>query len=120
MKLSFRLDSGIQEFGNEISDLVVADVPPKYPIVLGPDFFVKAGLKRISSIKIANCTIEALSVHAFRGLDILYSVNLTNVGLTSFNPNTFAENKKLRILTISGNDLAVMSEEEHLLNVSIN
>ncbi|KAL5285669.1 Gp150 family protein [Megaselia abdita] len=110
-----RLDADVQKFRSEISDLVVVDVGPKYPILLGPSFFTKVGLKKVQSIRIVNCTIEHLDVNAFSGLDALYSVNLTNVGLTSINPNTFVSNHKLRMLTISGNDLISMTHEKYLL-----
>nr|XP_016929534.1 protein scribble homolog [Drosophila suzukii] len=113
-----RLDTGIQKFGSDITDLVVTNVGPKYPILMGPKFFLNLGLKNVASIKIANCTLEYLHQEAFLGLNELYAVNLTDVGLAIINPDTFLGNKKLRMLTISGNDLSVMSNLHYLLNSS--
>ncbi|XP_017054060.1 uncharacterized protein LOC108096727 [Drosophila ficusphila] len=110
-----RLDVGIQKFGSDITDLVVTNVGPKYPILVGPNFFLNLGLKNVASIKIANCTLEYLHAEAFNGLDNLYALNLTDVGLALINPDTFANNKMLRMLTISGNDLSVMSSVRYLL-----
>nr|AAK39644.1 leucine rich repeat protein GP150 [Drosophila melanogaster] len=113
-----RLDMGIQKFGSDITDLVVTNVGPKYPILMGPNFFQNLGLKNVASIKIANCTLEYLHAEAFHGLNELYAVNLTDVGLAIINPDTFVGNKKLRMLTISGNDLSVMSSIHYLLKSS--
>lgn len=113
------IDPGTQKFGKDITDLVVTDVSPKYPILLGPHFFTELGLKHVSSIKLANCSIEYLHPQAFSGLDDLYSVNLTNVGLALINPDTFVENKRLRLLTIMGNDLSVMYNLHYIIKVSV-
>ncbi|KAI8037476.1 hypothetical protein M5D96_009628 [Drosophila gunungcola] len=113
-----RLDMGIQKFGSDITDLVVTNVGPKYPILMGPNFFLNLGLKNVASIKIANCTLEYLHAEAFHGLTELYAVNLTDVGLAIINPDTFVGNKKLRMLTISGNDLSIMSSVHYLLKSS--
>lgn len=64
----------------------------------------------MTSVKIVDSTIANIHPHAFEGLDQLYAVNLTNSQINLLHPDTFAENKKLRLLTLAGNDLSAMQE----------
>lgn len=104
------LDAGVQKFTPEITDLEVINVSQQYPIVIGSAFFKNIGLEHLSSVKIVDSYIANIHPRAFEGLNHLYSVNLTNSQINLLHPDTFAENKKLRLLTLAGNDLSAMQE----------
>lgn len=117
-----RLDPETMHFSEAITDLEVLNVPPKFPLLFGADFFQRIGLGHINSIKIVDSTIESVHPDAFRGLDQLYYVNLTNTGLDMLPPDAFAGCTKLRILTLAGNDLHAMQQKnspfvDYMLNV---
>lgn len=105
------MDPETQKFSADITDLEVIKSPPQNPIVLGSGFFKRVGLQNVVSIKIVDSTIENINPAAFEGLNELYSVNLTNCGLDMIHPDTFSDNTKLRILTLSGNDLHAMQQK---------
>lgn len=102
------LDSDIQKFTTDITDLEVVNISPKYPLVLGAAFFKNIGLEHVSSIKIVNATVASIHQAAFEGLNDLYAVNLTNTRIDMLHPDTFASNSKLRILTLANNNLHAM------------
>lgn len=115
-----RLEIGTQKFGDDITDLVIENADPKYPIQLTEFIFKKLGLHQVATVKIVNSTIDFVSPYAFHGLNELYAVNLSNNKLTSLHPETFVPNKKLLLLTLSNNPLKfpAAGSEEYFLNAT--
>lgn len=115
-----RIEVGTQKFGDDITDLVIENADPRFPIEL-PDFIFKTlGLHRVATIKIVNSTIASVGPKAFHHLQELYAVNLSNNKLKSLPPETFSENKKLLLLTLANNPLKfpAVGSEEYFLNAS--
>lgn len=115
-----RLEAGTQKFGDDITDLVIENTDPSYPIQLNDFIFKKLGLHQVATVKIVNCTIDFVAPNAFHGLNELYAVNLSNNKLRSLHPETFANNKKLLLLTLSNNPLKfpAAGSEEYFLNTT--
>lgn len=115
-----RLEIGTQKFGDDITDLVIENADPKYPIQLTDMIFKKLGLHKVTTVKIVNSTIDFVAPSAFHGLPNLYAVNLSNDKLRVLHPETFAHNKKLLLLTLSNNPLKFPAAEsqEYFLNTS--
>ncbi|XP_049875064.1 uncharacterized protein LOC126373103 [Pectinophora gossypiella] len=115
-----RLEMGTQKFGDDITDLVIENADPRFPIEL-PDFIFKMlGLHRVATIKIVNSTIGSVGPNAFHDLHELYAVNLSNNKLKSLHPETFAHNKKLLLLTLANNPLKfpAAGSKDYFLNTS--
>ncbi|CAK1601780.1 unnamed protein product [Parnassius mnemosyne] len=115
-----RLEVGTQKFGDDITDLVIENADPTFPIQLDDFIFKKLGLHQIATIKIVNSTIGFVGQNAFHGLHELYAVNLSNNKLKTLHPETFANNKKLLLLTLSNNPLKFPAVHSHdyFLNAS--
>lgn len=115
-----RLEVGTQKFGDDITDLVIENSDPRFPIEL-PDFIFKTlGLHRVATIKIVNSTIGSVGPKAFHDLNELYAVNLSNNKLKYLRPETFTNNKKLLLLTLANNPLKfpAAGSQEYFLNAS--
>lgn len=115
-----RLEVGTQKFGDDITDLVIENADPRFPIEL-PDFIFKTlGLHRVATIKIVNSTIGSVGPKAFHDLNELYAVNLSNNKLKYLRPETFTNNKKLLLLTLANNPLKfpAIGSQDYFLNAS--
>ncbi|XP_075970208.1 leucine-rich repeat domain-containing glycoprotein 150 [Anticarsia gemmatalis] len=115
-----RLEIGTQKFGDDITDLVIENADPKYPIQLTDFIFKKLGLHQVTTVKIVNSTIDFIGPNAFHGLPNLYAVNLSNDKLKILHSETFAHNKKLLLLTLSNNPLKfpAADSQDYFLNAS--
>lgn len=115
-----RLEIGTQKFGDDITDLVIENADPKYPIQLTDFIFKKLGLHQVTTVKIVNSSIDFIGPNAFHGLPNLYAVNLSNDKLKILHPETFAHNKKLLLLTLANNPLKfpASNSQDYFLNTS--
>ncbi|CAH0592287.1 unnamed protein product [Chrysodeixis includens] len=115
-----RLEIGTQKFGDDITDLVIENADPRFPIQLTDMIFKKLGLHQVTTVKIVNSSIDFIAPNAFHGLPNLYAVNLSNDRLKVLHPETFAHNKKLVLLTLSNNPLKfpAADSQDYFLNTS--
>lgn len=115
-----RLEVGTQKFGDDITDLVIENADPRFPIQLDDFIFRKLGLHQVATVKIVNSTIGYISPKAFHGLNELYAVNLSNNQLKTLHPETFANNKNLLLLTLSNNPIKfpALGTDAYFLNAS--
>lgn len=74
-------------------------------IRLGPNALRVRGLQQLESITIADTRIVEIDRTAFNGVTYLLAVNLTRNNLQDIHPNTFQNNTRLSLLTISDNPL---------------
>lgn len=115
-----RLEVGVQKFGDDITDLVLENIDPRYPIDLDDFIFKKLGLHNMATVKIVNSTIGSIGPKAFYGLHELYAVHLSNNKLKNLHPETFAFNRKLLLLTLANNPLKfpAVGSDSYFLNAT--
>jgi len=111
-----------QQFGLDIAYLDLSNIPESSGLQLTDRIFAKAGLKRVSSITVANSTLKVIDVNAFHGLLYLNQLNLTGNHLGLLEPDMFANNTHLERLSLSKNPLQYMQVEaspykEYFLNI---
>ena len=98
-------------FGLEIAYLDLSNIPESSGLQLTDRIFAKAGLKRVSSITVANSTLKVIDVNAFHGLHNLNQLNLSGNHLGLLEPDMFANNTHLERLSLSKNPLQYMQVE---------
>jgi len=111
-----------QQFGLDIAYLDLSNIPESSGLQLTDRIFAKAGLKRVSSITVANSTLKVIDVNAFHGLHYLNQLNLSGNHLGLLEPDMFADNTHLERLSLSKNPLQYMQVEaspykEYFLNI---
>jgi len=100
-----------QQFGLDIAYLDLSNIPESSGLQLTDRIFAKAGLKRVSSIIVANSTLKVIDVNAFHGLLYLNQLNLSGNHLGLLEPDMFANNTHLEKLSLSENPLQYMQVE---------
>jgi len=100
-----------QQFGLDVAYLDLSNIPESSGLQLTDRIFAKAGLKRVSSITVANSTLKVIDVNAFHGLLYLNQLNLSGNHLGLLEPDMFANNTHLERLSLSKNPLQYMQVE---------
>ncbi|XP_069675257.1 leucine-rich repeat-containing protein 15 [Periplaneta americana] len=112
-----------QQFGLEIAYLDLSNIPSSAGLQLTNRIFAEVGLRRVSSITIANSALEKIDVNAFHGLHNLNNLNLSGNRLLLLEPDMFANNTHLEKLSLSRNPLENMQANktspysEYFLNI---
>lgn len=101
----------VQQFVLDIAYLDLSNIPESTRLQLTDRIFAKAGLKRVSSITVANSTLKVIDVNAFHGLHYLNQLNLSGNHLGLLEPDMFADNTHLERLSLSKNPLQYMQVE---------
>jgi len=100
-----------QQFDLDVAYLDLSNIPESSGLRLTDRIFAKAGLKRVSSITVANSTLKVIDVNAFHGLLNLNQLNLSGNNLGLLEPDMFANNTHLEVLSLSKNPLQYMQVE---------
>lgn len=94
------------------SDVQVLDLQGNFITYLDKDAFSAIDLLNLQKIFMKNTTVKEIHRDAFRDLKILIEVDLSYNQIASIPRGTFAGNDRLKILTLSGNPLRIISSEQ--------
>lgn len=72
--------------------------------------FISANLLDIHKLKFQNCSIELMDEGAFRRLALIIELDLSRNSIAELRSNTFRDNVKLRILSLSYNKIKTLEE----------
>lgn len=91
---------------------------------LKPNVFGDVGLGNVHKLKLQNCSIHNIFPTAFRGLELLIELDLSDNAITTLNRFVFQDNIKLRILDLRRNKIKVLenglfSNHSHLQKVDV-
>lgn len=90
------------DLSSEIREIDFSNNPLHY---LGRQVLKKAELRDIHKLKFVNCSISAVDDTAFEGLQLLIELDLSRNSIVLLTSRIFADNIKLRILSLSFNKL---------------
>lgn len=77
---------------------------------LPSEAFRAVGLVNLHKIHMRDCQIKELHKDAFKGLQILIELDLSNNRIDVIHPNTFRDNSRLRVITMHHNPLTKLDD----------
>lgn len=87
------------------SDIQVLDLSGTAIEQLPKDAFQDVGLEHLQKLYLRRSNLARVHRHAFRGLRLLIELDLSQNAIEKLDPDTFADNEKLRQLLLTGNPL---------------
>uniref|UniRef100_A0AAR5PYC8 LRRCT domain-containing protein n=1 Tax=Dendroctonus ponderosae TaxID=77166 RepID=A0AAR5PYC8_DENPD len=104
-------NKGFNRIPNGLSNLVrEIDFSNNALYSLADGEFISANLLDIHKLKFQNCSIELFYEGAFRRLALIIELDLSRNSIAELKSNTFRDNVKLRILSLSYNRIKTLEE----------